>query len=339
MAEMRVVFSNPPWFDKGHAVRAGSRWPHAEFDEEEDRTGYSPFPFFLAYAAALAEKEGHSVKVIDALTLGEKKHDFLKDVKSFSPDLLVMESSTPSVNSDLALATLIKEEVGCKIGLCGPHVSTYPEEILKNKQVDYVFIGEYEYTARDTLRVLAGKMKCQDVLGLAYRQGSQVKVNARRPLIDLDELPYPARHLMEMEHYCEPFMQTPNIQLIQSRGCTYGCVYCLWPPVMYGGKNFRHRNPEKVVDECEHVIKRYNARELYFDDDTFNLNPDKVIEFCKAYKERGLNKIWGAMCSPIPVTKELLETMYDSGCEALKFGVESGSRQILDKANRGGQDL
>ncbi|MBD3387517.1 MAG: radical SAM protein [Candidatus Altiarchaeales archaeon] len=336
---MKVALANPPWFETGHAVRAGSRWPHAEFDEEEDRTGYSPFPFFLAYAAAVCEADGHKVKVMDALTLGETKEKFLSDLKSFSPDLVVMESSTPSINTDLKTAEMLKAETDCKIALCGPHVTTFPGDILSNKQVDYVFMGEYEHTCRDTVRAMEGKMKKYDVLGLAYREGKKAKVNDRRPLIDLNELPYPARHLMEMEHYCEPFMQTPNVQMIQSRGCTFGCVYCLWPPVMYGGMNFRFRKPESVVEECHHVVKEHKARELYFDDDTFNLNPQKVFDFCKEYKDNGPNKIWGAMCSPVPVTKELLEAMHDSGCEALKFGVESGSRRILDLANRKNQDL
>ena len=336
---MKVAIVNPPWFEENHAVRAGSRWPHGEFDEEGDRTGYSPFPFFMAYAAAVLEKEGHDVRVMDPLTLGESRQKFMSDIKSFSPDFVVLESSTPSINYDLKTAQDLKDAVGCKIGLAGPHVTTFPKDILGSKQVDYVFMGEYEYTCRDTARALDGKMKEKDVLGLAYHEGITVKVNARRPLIDLNELPYPARHLMQMEKYCEPFMQIPNVQLIQSRGCTFGCVYCLWPPVMYGGLNFRYRRPELIVEECRHVVEKYHARELYFDDDTFNLNPQKVMEFCKAYKESGIDKIWGAMCSPVPVTRELLETMHDAGCEALKFGVESGSRRILDLANRKTQDL
>lgn len=333
------MLANPPWFDEGHAVRAGSRWPHAEFDEEGDRTGYSPFPFFLAYAAAVLEGEGHDVRVLDPLTAGEPMDKFISDVKSFSPDLVVMESSTPSINTDLKTAETISVETGAKIALCGPHVTTFPDDVLSNRQVDYVFMGEYEYTVRDTVSAMEDSMREKDVLGLAYRSNGKVKVNGRRPLIDLNELPYPARHLMKMEYYCEPFMQVPNVQLIQSRGCTFGCVYCLWPPVMYGGMNFRYRKPDAIVEECQHVVEKYSARELYFDDDTFNLNPKKVMEFCRVYKDSGVDKIWGAMCSPVPVTKELLSSMHDAGCEALKFGVESGSRRILDLANRGSQNL
>ncbi len=336
---MKVLIANPPWFDEGHAVRAGSRWPHGEFDEEGDRTGYAPFPFFMAYAAAVLEAAGHRVSVLDPLSAGEPRGKFISDVKSFSPDLVVMESSTPSINYDLRTAQAIKDEVGCKVALCGPHVSSLPEDVLSNRQVDYVFMGEYEYTCRDAAAVVEGRLKPKDVPGLAYREGGMVKVNARRALIDLDELPYPARHLMRMESYCEPFMQTPNVQLMQSRGCTFGCVYCLWPPVMYGGLNFRHRRAESIVEECRHVVEKYRARELYFDDDTFNLVPGKVEEFCRAYKESGIGRIWGAMCSPVPVNRKLLETMHDAGCEALKFGVESGSRRILDLANRKAQDL
>jgi len=341
MENMKIVFANPPWFEEGHAVRAGSRWPHAEFDEEhEDRTGYAPFPFFMAYAAAVCEKRGHKAAVMDPLTLGHTSQRFLDDLKKEGPDLVIMESSTPSVNVDLKTAAAIKEAVGCSIGLCGPHVTTFAGDIIDgNPQIDYVLLGEYEMIAADLCDALDSGKKLSDIDGLAFRDGAKVKVGKRAALLDIDELPYPARHLMDMDHYCEPFMQTPNVQLIQSRGCTFGCVYCLWPPVMYGGMNFRYRSPDKVITECEHVVERYKARELYFDDDTFNLNPDKVVDFCKAYKDSGIGKIWGAMCSPVPLTKELLTTMHDAGCEALKFGVESGSRKILDLANRTTQDL
>ncbi len=341
MVKMNIVFANPPWFDEGHAVRAGSRWPHAEFDEKhEDRTEYAPFPFFMAYAAALCERDGHKVAVMDALSSGITKEKFIKDLRSFGPDLVVMESSTPSINVDLQTAKAIRDEVDCQIALCGPHVTTFPTEIIdENTHIDFVFMGEYEMTAAKTANAIDGNGDLADIAGLAYRDGEKGKANARRALLDLDDLPLPARHLMEMDNYCEPFMQTPNVQLIQSRGCTFGCVYCLWPPVMYGGMNFRYRKPDSVIEECQHVSEKYKARELYFDDDTFNLNPDKVIDFCSAYKDSGISKIWGAMCSPVPVTKELLVTMHDAGCEALKFGVESGSRKILDLANRTQQDL
>jgi len=337
---MKVLIANPPWFEKGHAVRAGSRWPHAEFDEEEDRTGYAPFPFFMAYCAAVLEREGHEVKVLDALTLGWSKEVFMKKVEQFKPELVIMESSTPSINYDLSTSKEIKEATGARIGLAGPHVTTFAADILnENMQVDYVFLGEYEMTSKETVRAMGRDDDMNKVLGLAYRRGKNAKVNARRPLVDLDEMPFPARHLLNINRYCEPFSLMPNVQLIASRGCTFGCVYCLWPPVMYGGRNFRFRKPEKVVEEMEVIIKKYNPRELYFDDDTFNLVPKKVEDFCKAYKESGLNKEWVAMCSPVNMSRQLLTKMRDAGCEALKFGVESGSEEILQKAGRTAQKL
>ena len=337
---MNVLIANPPWFEKGHSVRAGSRWPHAEFDEKEDRTGYAPFPFFMAYAAAVLERDGHEVGVLDALTLGWSRETFMEKISEFKPDFVIMESSTPSINFDLRTAQEIKDSTNAKVALAGPHVTTFAADILnENKQVDYIFLGEYEMTCGETIKALERGTGLKNVLGLAYRENGSTKVNQRRPLADLDELPFPARHLFQINRYCEPFSLMPNVQLIASRGCTFGCVYCLWPPVMYGGRNFRFRKPEKVVEEMGMIIKKYNPKELYFDDDTFNLVPKKVEEFCKTYKESSLNRQWVAMCSPVNMTKELLTQMRGAGCEALKFGVESGSEDILRKAGRTAQRL
>ena len=337
---MKTLLTNPPWFETGHAVRAGSRWPHAEFDEKGDQTGYCPFPFFIGYTAAVLAKDGHEVKVIDALATRMGKKKFLKEVESFDPEIVIIETSTPSVNRDLETAKNIKNSLNAKIALCGPHATTFPEEILKkNKQIDFIFLGEYEYTSRETALALEKKTSLHKILGLALRENRRVIVNQRRPLLDLNELPFPARHLFDMNHYLEPFAKTPNVQLTASRGCTFGCIYCLWPPVMYNGRNYRFRNPNNIITEVRQIIKDYNPRELYFDDDTFNLVPQKVFDFCKAYKESGINKPWSAMCSTIPATREMLETMRDAGCEALKFGVESGSEEILRNVGRISENL
>lgn len=289
----------------------------------------------------MLQKAGQEVSAVDALSLSWSMDKFLKEVENLKPDFVIIETCTPSINQDLKTSGMIKERLpNTKIALCGPHATTFPNEILKeNEQIDFIFLGEYEYTARETVLALENKSDLKNVLGIAFREGKTVIVNSRRPLIDLNDLPFPARELFDMGSYYEPFAKQPSIQLVASRGCTFGCLYCLWPPVMYGGRNYRFRKPEGIISEIEHIVKTYNPRQLYFDDDTFNLVPQKVFDFCKAYKESGINKEWSAMCSAIPATKEMLVAMRDAGCEALKFGVESGSPEILKNVGRSVQNL
>ena len=125
--------------------------------------------------------------------------EFLEKIKDYNPDLVVLETSTPSIDVDVAMAERLKEELEYqpKIVLSGPHVSVLGEEVLKeNTFIDYIFVGEYEYTLLDLVK----GNNLRNILGLIYREGSKIRVNPRRPVIeDLDGLPWPARHFLPIK--------------------------------------------------------------------------------------------------------------------------------------------
>lgn len=340
---MKVLITNPPWiidrgFTKRLGVRAGSRWP---FTIEAQRSisipSYLPFPFFLAYAAAVLEKNDFDVLLIDAIAEEMNNDEFVKKIKEYKPDLVLLETSTPSIDIDLAMAKRIKDEIKdqSRIALCGPHVSVLGEEVLKeNNFIDYILVGEYEYTLLDLVR----GSNMRDILGLIYRQGNKIQVNPRRPVIeDLDELPWPARHFLPMDKYSDAFcgLPLPSLQIWASRGCPYKCIFCMWPEVMYGGHRYRARDPVKVVDEIEWCIQEYGFKSIYFDDDIFNIGKDRILRLSQEMKRR-IRLPWGIMARADTMDREMLETMSENGLYALKYGVESGTQEIL---NRSGKDL
>ncbi len=339
---MRVLLANPPWRREGRlGVRAGSRWAFTLPAGKEDTIPpYVPFPFFLAYAAAVLERSGVEVQLVDAIAEGIDTPSFLRTVEDLAPDLVLLETSTPSIDSDLVLSQEIKERLPTAwLALSGPHVSALPIETLEAApQVDFVLIGEYEYTLRDLTACLKAEGDLGQVLGLVWREADgAVRVNSRRPLIaNLDELPWPARHLLPMHNYCDPFagLPMPGLPMWASRGCPFRCIFCVWPRVMYGGQTYRVRDPIDVVDEMEQTAYRYNLRSVSFDDDTFDIGKPRILTLCREIKRRNLGLPWTAMARADTADREMLEAMAEAGLYAIKYGVESGVQELVDAAGK-----
>jgi anaerobic magnesium-protoporphyrin IX monomethyl ester cyclase len=301
---------------------------------------YVPFPFFLAYAAAVLEQAEHEVQLIDSIAEGMAVDSFLATVADFDPAVVLLETSTPSIQFDLALGQEIKERVPkARLALCGPHVTALPVQTLEAApQVDLILMGEYEYTLRDLAACLEAGGDLGQVMGLAWRtlQGT-VQVNPRRPLIhDLDELPWPARHLLPMHNYRDSFagLPMPGLQMWASRGCPYRCIFCVWPKVMYGGQKYRVRDPVDVVDEMEQAVAQYDLCSISFDDDTFDIGKPRILSLCAEIRRRSLGLPWTAMARADTADHEMLEAMAGAGLYAIKYGVESGVQEIVNAADK-----
>ncbi len=337
---MKVFLGNPPFRKEGRVgIRAGSRWPATSKIAVEDKFPVAiPFPFFLAYAAALLEKNNIKTLLIDAIAEGDSEKEFFKKIKVFKPDLVVIETSTPSFDYDLKVARKIKDKFKTLIALVGTHVSVFPKDILgKNKFLDFVLIGEYEETLLDLIKHLEKKKKLKTASGLAYREGKSIIVNPRRSLLDINKLPWPARHLLPMKNYNAAFagLPTPNLQMVASRGCPFHCDFCLWPQVMYPGGVYRPRDPVDVVDEIEFCLKEYPfLKSVYFDDDTFDIGKERMMKLAREIKKRKLDIPWGAMARADTIDKQTLKALKASGLCVIKYGVESGVQEVLDKIGK-----
>ena len=124
----------------------------------------------------------------------------------------------------------------------------------------------------------------------------------------------------------------PMLQLWGSRGCPYRCIFCLWPPVMYQNR-YLPRSPQAILTEIEDVLTRLpRFTSLYFDDDTFNIGNDRIEELCRGLRRIGLP--WSAMCRADTVSLDVFEQMRNSGCYAVKVGVESGCQDLVDRCNK-----
>lgn len=330
---MKVIIANAPWEKPGfYGVRAGSRWPHFE----KESSNYMPFPFFMAYSAALLEKNGHHVTLIDAIALNLDEEVFFQQLQDCNPELVVFEVSTPSIDVDLRIARRTKDAVGetLPVVFCGPHHEMFSDDFLKRyNDVDIVMRGEYEFTLLDLVNTVSGGGSLENVMGIIYRDESgNILTTHPRPLErNLEKFPWPARKSLPMEKYLDlpGGIPAPSLQVWASRGCPFSCIFCSWPQLMYGDKSYRTRDPKDVVDEIECCVEQYGFKSFYFDDDTFNVGKERMLSLCNEIKKRDLSLPWAIMARADGMDLEILSAMKDAGLVALKYGVESGDQEIL----------
>ncbi len=330
-----ALLLNLPWRDGSkRGVRAGSRWPHLK-DESEGL--YTPFPFFLAYAASLLRKNNMDALVIDAVAEKITERGFMERVLSSDADYFIIETSVPSFNNDLKFIKKLSQ-TGKFIVLCGPHAEIYNTEFLeKHEFVDFVLCGEYEFTLLELIRHLQDGRELSGIAGLIYRDRGKAVKNPPREPSDINLLPWPDRTMAGMEYYWDlpgdiPY---PSVQMLASRGCSFGCSFCLWPQVMYGGNHYRVRDLEDVLDEMEYLVREKHYRSVYFDDDTFNIGKERMLEFCKLLKDRGLHKVpWAIMARADLMDEQILREMKSAGLFAVKYGVESPDKFLLEESGK-----
>ena len=310
---MKVCLLNPP----GPVLKAGTRWSSKIKGASIDLR-YYPFPVYLAYAAAVLREAGHEVAAWDAVALEWDDERTLASIREFGPDILAVETSTTSFYSDLAFLEALDVP---KVAV-GSHATGNALTCLR-EGYDYVVAGEYEMPLRDLVRYLTK--------GGELPAAAASAKDPRQPvafwLEDLDCLPWPARDLLPIERYNEPVAGGRNIVLVSGRGCNLRCRFCT-VPVFQGGSHWRARDPVKVVDEVEHLLKEYSYDELYFDDDNLTVRPAHVRGLCREIKKRGLKFRWGCMGDAFLDTSVIAE-MADAGCVLYKFGVEHNDREVL----------
>ena len=304
----------------------------------KSRTLY--YPYWLAYAVGVLEKAGFEVQFIDAPAMGMKEDEVVKRITEYSPELLIVDSTTPSFYNDAAILSKLKKETGAISIMVGTHVSATVEESLKHcEDIDGIARKEYDYIVRDIAIKLNEGEDYHDVNGLSYLKDDQVINNPDMPYIqNLDELPFVSevyhRHFKDCYHnYFYGANLHPIMVILSGRGCPFKCVYCLYPQVMTGHR-FRVRSPKNFVDELEYIQKTFpDVKEVFIEDDTFTINKNRVREICSEIINREMKITWSTN-SRADVDQETLDMMKKAGCRELCVGFESGDQGVLDNIQK-----
>jgi len=327
--------------------------PYDLFDDDERQA--MP-PLGLAYIAAVLERDGHEVRILDCvaedfyrltpLPKGRRRHglgdqELADAIRDFRPGLVGV-SCLFSAQAPVShhVCKLVKEtDPRIRTVMGGAHPSAVPEVVLADSYVDIVAIGEGEMTIQRLARSLeAGAFPPADPAGLAFRDGDTISVHPQQQyLADLDSLPLPARHLLPMERYFayrSPHgayvKRHPCTNMVTSRGCPARCCFCSIHTVW--GHKFRWHSAERVIDEMEQLIGVYGVREIQFEDDNLTLNKRRMKMICQAMIDRKLDLTWttpnGAALWALD--DELITLMRATGCYHITIAVESGSQDVLN---------
>ena len=288
----------------------------------------------LAYLAAVLEKDGHAVMVIDCppqhLTYGHIDHELSR----FQPDMVGITSVTATFNSALKVAQNTKQTCPkALVVLGGPHVTIADDQfLLQHPEVDVVVKGEGEQTLIELARYVIGTRSLNDVAGIAFNSKGQVIHTANRACIqNLDDLPYPAYHYFPLIKY--RIFKKIGVPILTSRGCGSGCSFCLVPQI--AGNNFRARSPASVLNELQAVKERYHVDFVTFNDEIFTYDKQRVLDICSGIKQRKIKVPWDCQTRVDLISKELLNAMKEANCQSINFGVESANQGILNAIGKG----
>ncbi len=294
-------------------------------------------PDWLAYAAAVLERAGVNAKLFDFPAGNLDKSDLARLVRNEDPDYVVLDSTTPSIYSDIDCARICKEQSRTKVIMVGPHASALPEETLRLAEgaVDVIAIGEYDYTVLD---IVNNDPDLKAVKGICRLENGEPVRTEPRPLIDdLDSLPFPAWHQLDLMKYFDGSKLYPYIDIFSGRGCPHKCIFCLWPQVMHGHK-IRLRSARNVVDEIEYDIQLcpqvVRGGEFFFEDDTFTLLKANAMEICEEILRRNLKITFSVNARADTADEELFGLLKRAGCRQLLVGFESGDHEMLVRMNK-----
>ena len=298
-------------------------------------------PDWLLTAVGVLEQAGFEVEFLDGAAMDLAREQVASVLKRSKPGLVVLHTTTPSIDSDLDYASLARGLLSdSKTVAVGPHVTAEPEDTLQRCKgsLDVVVRGEYDYTLRE-LAKLAGSgwstSKLAGILGISYvNHEGQAIHTPPRPYLDVNELPFPAWRHIDPRWYQDAGKRFPFITLVSGRGCFGRCTFCRDVPLMEGGK-LRLRDARLVADEIEYDLALFpSLREVMFETDTFTASPGHVESVCREILRRGLKITWSCNCRT-DVDLKLLPLMKRAGCRMLMVGFEFGTQEALDRVKKG----
>lgn len=327
-------------------------FPPAKIYPEEDLQ--QVFPLGIGYLAAVMEKAGYQVGVLDCTVTDEKfkKNEngtvhagltwprIKQEIENFKPDVVGVSCLwTADYPNAKKISEIVKEIDNIPVIFGGSHTTALPEEVLSNQTIDYVVIGEGEVALPRLLEHMGNKNSLSKIDGIGYKENGNICINAINEYVsNLDQLPFPARHLFLMDKYLTSknvhnyvFKRQPQIQMITSRGCPLDCTFCTIHSIW--GKKVRFRSPENVVDEIEFLVKEYRVREIHFEDDNISINRERMQKICEEIIRRKLDITWTAPNGMYAHTldRDLLKIMKKSGCYRVSLGIENGNQDFLKK--------
>ena len=310
-------------------------------------------PMGLGYLASVAERLGVQVKILDCLMHGWKHEEDVsanlvrvglsdKDIQEriiqFKPDIIGINCQFSRqykiYHQMFSLIKKIDKRIIVIAG--GPHATVCPEEVLGDENCDILLLGEAEESFHELIMAFQKDTEIITIDGLGYKIDGKPKINPKLGFIkNLDSIPFPAYHLMELDKYfgLDASHGTRHKKrfcpIITSRGCPAKCTFCSAHQVW--GNKYRMRSVENVLEEMRLLKDKYGVEEIMFEDDNVTADAKRAKFLFTRMIEEGFNFVWDTPngVGVWSMDEEMIDLIKKSGCIKLNFPVESGSQHVL----------
>jgi radical SAM superfamily enzyme YgiQ (UPF0313 family) len=327
---MKILLLNPPTPDNKAFIREG------RCNQEQGVWSALWPPITLAASGALLEARGHNAEILDCAAAGIPHPQLLNKIRKSPYQLAVWTTATPSIKSDLSLADHIKAiRPDIKTAVIGTHVTALADDCLKaSPGLDFIIRNEPEETLADLAQVLKNGTIPENIPGISYQTPDrQIFHNPARPFIpNLDNLPFPAWHLLDLEKYKLPLIGEKFLILSPLRGCPYPCTFCT--ARTYYGKKLRRRSVERMAAEIAYNRERFGIKQFFIWADTFTADRNYVMQFCEEILKKSPDIGWTCNSRVDTVDQEMLNLMANAGCWMISYGIESGNQEILKQTGK-----
>lgn len=326
---MKVYFIVPPNI---HYIE-----PYAYI--EADKSNTIRLNLGLIYvAAAVKDLPGVDICIIDMNVDELSLEDIERLIAKESPDMVGFSVLTFNLLNCMEVSKIVQKcSPRTKICFGGWHPTLYPRETLAFDFVDYIVIGEGEWTFRELVKIYQEKsspleQELSGINGLGYKTSDgRFIINPPRAVVtNLDDLPLPAYDLVDATKYSHLLACSGHVvNIMTSRGCPHKCVFCDLRRTPY-----RYRTPNNILEEIQFWVKK-GVKEFFIQDDNFTINRRRTIEFCRLLTGADLDIKYKISSRVDYIDDELSEYLRKSGCYRIYFGVESGSQRVLNYLEKG----
>ena len=288
-------------------------------------------PVDMMSLSSIAKKRGYETKFKDYSLKNENVYDFLRDLRVFKPDFLVLNVASTTLEKDLSILTQARDLLEDTVVIVKGAIFNFNSYALLQQypEIDIALRGEIEPAFDEIIQY----KDLKDIKGITYQIDEKIVSTPDRELSDnLDYLPFLDRDLIDNSIYIRPDTRKPQTIIRVSKGCPNHCFFCLATPL--NGKNVRYRSAELVVEEIRECVLKYNIKNFIFWSDLFNFDNGWVQRLCRLIIESGLKISFSANTRVDTLDFETLQLLKKAGCSLLSIGIESGCQEILDKMGK-----
>jgi len=293
-------------------------------------------PIGAAWVAEGLRRDGHEVQLLDLMFADDAQGAIDGALASFEPELIALSirnidstwMAQPAWSIPVAkeITSHLTASTDAPVLLGGAGPSLVAEETLRALGLEVGVVGEGELVAPALVRALAEGRSLDGLPGVV-QPGKPILPPAHEDIWDHFA---PAHDLVNYEDYVA---LGGGCGVQTKRGCAFQCIYCNYP--LLEGKRYRRRNPERIADEFESVIRDQGIVDFGFTDSVFSFPRDHAREVCEAIERRDMGAKWTAYVNPADLKEDLVAAMARSGCHAVELGVDVADEEMLARTKKG----